>query len=552
MFRQPIPYLSEVWGEAADMIPTIQILILLLVVIATVAVVEARLRIPGAILLVLTGVVLGLIPGLPTVELAPELVLLLVLPPLVYSSAVAMSWREFRFNLRPISLLALGCVAFTTVATAAAAHWILGLAWPVAFVLGAIVSPPDAVAPLSVARRMQLPRRILVVLEGEGLANDATALVLYRFAVAAVSAGTFSLGQAAAVFAAIVAGELVWGFAVGCLMLRLRRWVGDPRIEITLSIITPFLAYWPPEHLGGSGVLATVTAGLYISWNGLNLISAATRLQGIFFWDFLIYLVEGMVFLITGLQTRTLIARIGQYALTELAISAVVVSAVVIVARFVWVFPAVYLPRWLVPAIRRRDPAPPWQHPFVLAFTGVRGVVSLAAALAIPFATITGDPFPGRDLILFLTFFVILVTLVGQGLMLPSVIRALGLAHAGRDEHEAEKVEECDARRQAATAALSRIDELTTAGTFSEDILRPIRIRQRHRLEHVEHANDLDERNRNFRDLHDEIEFLLIGTERRHINEQYRRGILTDVSRRRIERELDLREAQLLNQRGDE
>ena len=534
------------------MIPTIQILILLLVVIATVAVVEARLRIPGAILLVLTGVVLGLIPGLPTVELAPELVLLLVLPPLVYSSAVAMSWREFRFNLRPISLLALGCVAFTTVATAAAAHWILGLAWPVAFVLGAIVSPPDAVAPLSVARRLQLPRRILVVLEGEGLANDATALVLYRFAVAAVSAGTFSLGQAVGVFAAIVAGELVWGFAVGWLMLRLRRWVGDPRIEITLSIITPFLAYWPPEHLGGSGVLATVTAGLYISWNGLNLISAATRLQGIFFWDFLIYLVEGMVFLITGLQTRTLIARIGQYALTELAISAAVVSAVVIVARFVWVFPAVYLPRWLVPAIRRRDPAPPWQHPFVLAFTGVRGVVSLAAALAIPFATITGDPFPGRDLILFLTFFVILVTLVGQGLMLPSVIRALGLAHAGRDEHEAEKAEECDARRQAATAALSRIDELTAAGTFSEDILRPIRIRQRHRLEHVEHANDLDERNRNFRDLHDEIEFQLIGTERRHINEQYRRGILTDVSRRRIERELDLREAQLLNQRGDE
>ena len=252
------------------MIPTIQTLILLLIVIASVAVAETRLRIPSAILLMLTGVILALIPGLPTVELAPELVLLLVLPPIIYSSAVAMSWREFRFNLRPISLLALGCVAFTTVATAAAAHWVLGLPWPVGFVLGAIVSPPDAVAPLSVARRMQLPRRILVVLEGEGLANDATALVLYRFAVAAVSAGMFSLGEAATVFAAIVAGELVWGIGVGWLMLRLRRWVRDPRIEITLSILTPFLAYWPPEHLGGSGVLATVTAGLYISWNGLH------------------------------------------------------------------------------------------------------------------------------------------------------------------------------------------------------------------------------------------------------------------------------------------
>ena len=534
------------------MIPTIQTLIFLLVVIAAVAFAEARLRIPAAILLVLVGVILGLIPGLPAVELAPELVLLLVLPPLIYSSAVAMSWREFRFNLRPISLLALGCVAFTTVATAAAAHWALGLPWPVGFVLGAIVSPPDAVAPLSVARRMQLPRRILVVLEGEGLANDATALVLYRFAVAAVSAGMFSLGDAAAAFAAIVAGEVAWGLVVGWLMLRLRRWVGDPRIEITLSLITPFLAYWPPEYLGGSGVLATVTAGLYISWNGLQLISAATRLQGIFFWDFLIYLVEGLVFVTTGLQAHTLIARIGQCPLLDLAISAVVISAVVIVARFVWVFPAVYVPRWLSSRIRRRDPAPPWQQAFVLAFTGVRGIVSLAAALAIPFATETGMPFPGRDLILFLTFSVILVTLVGQGLMLPTVIRALGLAHAGRREHEADKAEECEARRQAAIAALSRLDELTAAGKFSEEILRPIRTRQRHRLEHIEHGNDLDERNRNFRDLHDEIEFLLIGTERRHINEQYRRGILTDVSRRRIERELDLREAELLNQRAEE
>ena len=205
------------------MTATIQTLIFLLVVIASVAVAETRLRVPSAILLMLTGVILALIPGLPTVELAPELVLLLVLPPIVYSSAVAMSWREFRFNLRPISLLALGCVAFTTVATAAAAHWVLGLPWPVGFVLGAIISPPDAVAPLSVARRMQLPRRILVVLEGEGLANDATALVLYRFAVAAVSAGTFSLGQATAAFGAIVAGEIIWGLEVGWLMLRLRR-----------------------------------------------------------------------------------------------------------------------------------------------------------------------------------------------------------------------------------------------------------------------------------------------------------------------------------------
>src|SRR5260221_3664380 len=401
------------------MIPTIQILVLLLVVVAAVAVVASRLKIPASILLVLTGIVLAVVPDLPTVELAPELVLLLVLPPVIYSSAVAMSWREFRFNLRPIGLLAVGCVAFTTIAVAAATHWLLGFAWPVGFVRGAIVSPPDAIAPLSIARRMQLPKRILVVLEGEGLANDATALILYRFAVAAVSSGIFSFGQAAGTFSAIVAGEIIWGIGVGWLMLRLRRWVDNPPIEITLSILTPFFAYWPPEQLGGSGVLATVTTGLYISWNGFWLISAATRMQGIFFWDFFIYLIEGLVFLITGLQARTLLAHIGHYSISELAISAAVVSGVVIVARFVWMYPATYLPRWLFPSIRRRDPSPPWQTPFMLAFTGVRGIVSLAAALAIPFTTADGRPFPGRDLILFLTFSVILVTLVGQGLMLP-------------------------------------------------------------------------------------------------------------------------------------
>ena len=291
------------------MTQTFQMLIVLLVVISAVAVLARRLEVPPSILLVITGVLLALIPGLPTLQLAPDLVLVLVLPPLVYSSAVAMSWREFRFNLRPIALLAIGCVVFTTIAVAAATHWLLGFPWAVGFVLGAIVSPPDAVAPLSVARRMQIPRRLMIVLEGEGLANDATALVLYRFAVVAVSLGTFSFAQAAGSLVAILVGEIIWGIGVGWLMLRLRRWVRDPKVEIMLSLLTPYAAYWPPEQLGGSGVLATVAAGLYISWNGLRLISAATRLQGVFFWDFLVYLIEGLVFLITGLQIRAASSR---------------------------------------------------------------------------------------------------------------------------------------------------------------------------------------------------------------------------------------------------
>ncbi len=533
------------------MLPTIQILVLLLTVIVVIAVIATRLKIPAAILLVITGVILALIPGLPPVELAPEFVLLVVLPPLVYTSAVAMSWREFRFNLRPIGLLAFGCVLFTAAVVAAVTHYLLGFSWPLGLVIGAIVSPPDAVAPLSIARRMQIPRRILVVLEGEGLANDATALILYRFAVAAVSVGSFSIGEAAGTFAIIVVGEIVWGLAVGWAMLRLRRWVHDTSIEIMLSILTPFLAFWPPQYLGGSGVLATVTTGLYFSWNGPRLISAATRLQGIFFWGFLIYLIEGMVFLITGLQARTLIENMGTHLTSELAISAAAVSGVVIVARFVWMYPATYLPRWLVPAIRRKDPSPPWQWPFALAFTGVRGIVSLAAALAIPFTTATGQAFPDRDMILFLTFSVILVTLVGQGLMLPSVMRWLGLANAGRREHRKDRSEEFDARRQAIEAAIERLESLAKERKLPDDLVDPVRAQHRDRLKRVAHRSDGDESHTRRIAHLDDIEIELIAAERDLINGLYRKGKLKDEARRRIELELDLRDRHLASVREE-
>ncbi len=530
----------------------IQSLILVLVVVAAAGFAAKRLKIPPAILLVLTGVVLALVPGLPIVRLAPELVLLLVLPPIIYSSAVAMSWREFRFNLRPISLLAVGCVLFTTVTAAAATHWLLGMPWSVGFVLGAIVSPPDAVAPLSIARKMHLPRRILVILEGEGLANDATALILYRFAVVAVSAGVFSFGKAAGMFAAIVAGELLWGIGIGWAMLRLRRWVDDPQIEIVLSILTPFIAYLPPQHLGGSGVLATVVTGLYVSWHGMSVISAATRVQGIFFWDVLVYLVEGSVFLLTGLQARTLTAGIASYSLSALVVSAAVVSAVVILARFVWMFPATYLPRLLSPRIARADPSPPWQWPFALAYTGVRGIVSLAAALAIPLATDAGDPFPNRDLILFLTFSVILVTLVGQGLLLPTVIRALGLDHAGWRERGVDRAEELAARQQAATAALERLNQLAAERELPEGLVQPLRAQYQEQLKHFEHDLDRGGGHQLRPGLPDEIELLLIATERGRAIELHRSGKLNDEARRRIERELDLREATLMNHRHEE
>src|SRR6201987_1743759 len=310
-----------------------QIYLFMIAVLAGTAFVAPRPNIAPAILLLLTGIAFAFVPGVPALELQPELVLLVVLPPLIYSASVAMSWREFKQNLRPITLLAVGGVIFTAAAVAAATHYLIGLPWNVGFLLGAIVAPPDAVAPLAIARRLGIPRRILVVLEGEGLANDATALILYRFAVIAITTGSFSLTTATGDFLAIVACEVAFGIAVGWLTLRLRHYARDPQIEITLSLITPYLAYWVPEHLGGSGVIATVACGLYMSWNGPLLISAATRLQGIFFWDLVIYMVEGLLFLLTGFQMRALYEKSKAFPLDDILSATALVAIIIIIAR---------------------------------------------------------------------------------------------------------------------------------------------------------------------------------------------------------------------------
>jgi CPA1 family monovalent cation:H+ antiporter len=335
-------------------------------------------------------------------------------------------------------------------------------------------------------------------------------------------------------------------------MLHLRRWVGNPRIEIMLSLLTPFLAYWPPELVGGSGVLATVTTGLFISWNGLRLIGAPTRLQGIFFWDFLIYLIEGMVFLLTGLQAHTLIASLKSHSVTDLAVAAAIVSAVVVITRFMWVFPATYLPRWLFPSIARNDPAPPWQWSFLIGFTGVRGIVSLAAALAIPLTTADGAPFPHRDLILVLAFVVVLVTLVGQGLTLPWVARALGLVNAGRREQLEMRADELRTREEAIQAAADTLETLAASSPVPEDVLTRLRAHLRQRLAQVmiRSAQDLEQRDRIA--AADQLEQQLIEAERDWINTKYAQGGLKDETRRRLERELDLRDAQFASVRNED
>jgi len=522
-----------------------QIFLILLAVLAGTALLARRIDVAPAILLLLAGIVLAFVPGMTRVALPPELVLLVVLPPLIYSASVAMSWREFRSNLRPIILLSVGCVIFTAMAVAAASHYLIGLPWNIGFLLGAIVAPPDVVAPLAIARKLGIPRRILVVLEGEGLANDATALILYRFAVVAISTGLFSFPKAAGSFVGIVAGEVLFGAAVGWLSLRARHRARDPQIEITLSLLTPYVAYWIPEHFGGSGVIATVACGLYMSWNGPLLISSATRLQGIFFWDLVIYLIEGLLFLLTGFQMRLLYEKSKAFPLADIVTATALVAAIVIVARFAWVYPATYLPRLLSKSLRARDPYPSWRTTFVIAFTGVRGAVSLAAALALPFTLPNGESFPYRDLILFVAFGIIFITLVGVGLGLPLVVRWLGVAKAGRDEHRAAHESEIAARREALAAALSSLDAITDDRELSDEVVNLLRARHEIRLSQLPDALNPDQHEASAAGM--ALTRELIAAERKFIHVLLRDGKITDEIRRRIERDLDLEEASLAN-----
>jgi CPA1 family monovalent cation:H+ antiporter len=527
-----------------DVEAAFQIYVILLAVLAGTALLARRINVAPAILLLLAGIALAFVPGMPALELPPELVLLVVLPPLIYSASVAMSWREFKYNLRPIFLLSVGCVIFTACAVAAATHYLIGLPWSIGFLLGAIVAPPDVVAPLAIARKLGLPRRILVVLEGEGLANDATALILYRFAVAAISTGMFSLPKAAGEFVAIIACEVLFGAAVGWLSLRARHRARDPQIEITLSLITPYVAYWVPAHFGGSGVIATVACGLYMSWNGPLLISSATRLQGIFFWDLVIFLIEGLLFLLTGFEMRSLFEKSKAFPLDDILFATALVTVMVIVARFAWVFPATYLPR-LLKRVREHDPSPPWQGVFVLAFTGVRGAVSLAAALALPLALPDGGGFPYRDLILFVSFGVIFITLVGLGLGLPLVVRWLGITQAGRAEHLAEHESEIAARREALGVALKSLEAITDDRELSDEVVRLLRARHEIRVNQLPDSLGPDAQDVSATGI--ELTRELISAERKFIHILLRDGRITDETRRRIERDLDLEEASLAN-----
>jgi monovalent cation/hydrogen antiporter len=522
------------------MIPDLFVILSLGIAVAFLSVGARRLRAAPSILMLLAGVALAFVPNLPPVALKPDLVFLLFLPPLLYYSGVNMSWRSFRSNLRPILALAIGCVLFTAAAVAAVAHFALGLSWPVGFVLGAIISPPDAVAPIALLRRMRLPQRLITTLEGESLVNDATALVAFSFALGAVATGAFSPAAATAQFAMIVIGELAYGIAVGWGMLHIRHYARDPRAEVLLALITPFIAFWLPHEVGGSGVMACVATGLYVSWNGRRLIRPDTRLQGYFIWNIATWVVEALIFLLTGLQARVIAGNLSAAEWMELLQAGALITITIIVVRFVWVFSYTHVPRLLVRALGRDDPLPDWRMPFMVGFTGLRGVVSLAAALSIPI-TLDDHPFPDRDLVLFVTFFVIVATLVGLGSLLSFVARRIGLEGAGRAEAVKAKRYERAARLKGIRAALKELERAEAEG---EPAISVAALRRHHadRLALLTTTADESTPDEPATDAA-RLQLRLVGAERAAITRLYEESRISDEARRRIERELDLEEA---------
>jgi monovalent cation/hydrogen antiporter len=519
------------------------VLLGVLVAVAALLVLALPLRVPYPILLVVGGLAIGFVPGLPDIHLPPDVVLVVFLPPLLYSAAFFTSLRDLRANLRPISTLAVGLVLATMLAVAVVAHAVVpDLSWEAAFVLGAIVSPTDAIAATAIARRIGgVPRRVVTIVEGESLLNDGTALVLYNVAVAAVVSGTFSLWEAGLRFVVNGAGGIAIGLAVGYVVRVVRRKLDHPPTEITISLMTGYFAYLPAEALHVSGVLAAVTAGIYLGWHAPELITVRTRLQGTATWEILVFVANAALFVLVGLTLPTVIDGLQDRSTALLLGTAAAVSVTVIGVRIVWMYALAYVEA----GVRRlfaRERYSVSRVKLLVGWMGMRGAVSLAAALALPFTTDSGAPFANRDLIVFVAFSVILVTLVLQGLTLPALIRVLGIEDDGTDGRE-----EVKARIRAAEAALVRIDELAAEEWVRDDTAERMRglynFRRTRFSARFDDGDDgtAEERSQAYQRLRRE----LLDAERNEVVRLRNEGVINDEVMYRVTHDLDLEDARL-------
>jgi CPA1 family monovalent cation:H+ antiporter len=512
----------------------IELVLGLFVVIVALAYLARRVGVAYPILLVVGGLILGYLPGLPTIALDPDIVFLLLLPPILFGAGFTTPIRDFKANIRPIVLLAVGLVLFSTVVVGVMVNLLvptMGVA--AAFALGAIVAPPDAVAATAIFRQIGAPRRVVTILEGESLFNDATALIAYRFAVAAAVTGTFSAAEAGFAFVYAAIGGVLVGVVVGVLVTNAWRRTADPTLEIMVSLLAPFAAYLPAQALGVSGVLAVVVAGLIVGRGAARALSPDARVMGRAVWEIVIFMINGIAFILIGLQLPSILDALGAWTTAQLLGLGLAISLTVIVARIVWVFPATYLPRWLSARVRARDPSPRPKAVFVVSWAGMRGAVTLAAALALPIDPVA---FPERDLMIFLAFCVILATLVGQGLTLPSLVRRLGVVDATGPD-----AEETRARLAAVEAALARLTDLADEYPGHRELIDQLRARYDHEASHISPKSDEppDEAEQEALD-HLEIRTAVVDAQRETVIRLRDDGVIGDDVLHRIERDLDL------------
>jgi CPA1 family monovalent cation:H+ antiporter len=518
----------------------VDLVVCLLIVLVVLVTVARRLKVTQPIVLVIGGLVLALFPGLPEVRLEPDIVFLVFLPPLLYWDALNSSWRDFRQNWRPISRLAIGLVFITTIAVMVVAHFLMGFLWGPAFLLGAVLGPTDTVAAVAILERFNLPKDLLAVLRGESLLNDALALVLYETAVHVTQVKTYVWGSVSLGFCVAAAGGIGIGLAIGWLMLRLRRLASDPLVGNTIALLTGFAAYLPADALHVSGVLAVVTAGLYLSWKDPGTMSAKTRLQSVATWETITFLLNGLLFILIGLQLRTIVESLSPGS--SIIRGCVLISGTVILVRILGVFISTYVPRAFSRGLRVRNPYPPWQRPVLISWVGIRGGISLAAALAIPRTLAEGSPFKERGEILILTFAVILATLVLQGLTLPELLRRLNFGDQG-----AERAEEHRAREAMTLVAIRYLASAAKGDPIHQRAVKQLQDAYRHRAEGFEIAR------KTFSDNPEALYMArlislrreLIGMQRTTLIDLRDHAAISDDVLRRFQVLLDLEESQL-------
>ncbi|MEY2429454.1 MAG: monovalent cation/hydrogen antiporter [Verrucomicrobiota bacterium] len=515
-----------------------EFILICLVAVGLLALAARRIRLPYPILLTVGGLLLALVPRVPPIHLDPQLVFDLFLPPLLYPAAVFTTWRDFRANLRPILLMAIGLVLATMTATAYLCHWLAGLPLAAGFVFGAIISPPDAVAALSVTKNIRVPRKIVAILEGESLVNDATSFISFRFAVAAVMTGHFSLAEAGTRFLFVATGGICVGLAAGWLATQVQGRLDDPPVQTMFSLLTPYIAYYAGERLHVSGILAVVIAGMVYGWYSPHILRGRMRLQAFPVWETVVFVLNGVLFMLIGLQLPLVVRSLPASSMAQAGKLAALVLGAIVLVRFVWMFGSSHLPGLLSPAFRRRTP---WQHTGVIAWTGMRGADSLAGALAIPFLLPNGQPFPGRDLILLLTFCVIFGTLVIQGLSLAPLIRWLGVV----DDKVSEK-EERKARLKANEAAMARLEEMKSSSHIRPETVEHLQNEYADRIRQLQSDSARDgKETRLFPEDFEELAREALETERETVLKLRNEEQLDNQAFRRIQRDIDLAEARL-------